>query len=390
MRSLSGVDLRTELVVTDLRDFLDRAETELREAIQEYWGQLGRISGESGGCASRPGEIRSEADFLGAVQLNPRICLQYVRLPTPEEVSPDAPHNPSRDGPPAAPYLDTPLRSTLTVLDVLFTFSDEPDWGMDQDLFVVDGYGYGSAPFGIKVGKSSQGPFHMAFFHENSLLPVILPQLRKSFVLERARIFFTLAALSFSKGVDYWGWRFTAWAMHYLQDLTQPYHARAYPPALFPVIWKLLSNPMATNPAKTIGAVLKNHHMLFEALVHFLLNRAVKSRSKDVLIEALIGEGDSYRGTLDAVARDCSRTAARLAPLTDRLLVRLFDDPGIDDHDFFTAEGNMERTRDTILRLIQHKTPQYDQFLGTVGTCLHETGRVTRYAILFGDGWAKD
>ncbi|MBM3302686.1 MAG: hypothetical protein FJY85_22390, partial [Deltaproteobacteria bacterium] len=139
LRSLSRIELSSELVVTDLTDFLNRAGRELRELIRDYRRRLGRIGGEPGRSEGVPEVVRSEADFLAAVQLNPKIALHYVRLLTPEEVSPDAPHNPSREGPPAALYLETPFLSALKAFDVLFTFSDEPDWGMDQDLFAVDG-----------------------------------------------------------------------------------------------------------------------------------------------------------------------------------------------------------------------------------------------------------
>ncbi len=117
---------------------------------------------------------------------------------------------------------------TVSPSQVFATFSDEPDWGMDQNLYPIREYGYGPAPFGAETGKSSQAPFHMAFLHENPIVTALVPDLRRSFMEQRIRVSFALARTAFAHRVDYWGWRFAAWAAHYLQDLTQPYHARPF------------------------------------------------------------------------------------------------------------------------------------------------------------------
>jgi hypothetical protein len=289
--ALQNVDiqaLQDAVAVVSLSDFVRAAPGDILDVAHWYWDWL-----ESQGGAPVPRERisppASEADFVRLIQLNPTVGFPHVRLLQPHEVSLDARHDPSRNGPPGSLYVDTASGSQLSVRDVLQTFSDEPDWGMDQDLFVLDGQRYGRAPFGVRTGSSSQGPFHMGFFHENRFLYFVLPALRRSFVEVRCRLFFALAGIAFRQGVDYWGWRFAAWAMHYLQDLTQPYHARAFPLSLRSVARHLFNADIYGGVRGFINDVLKSRHLIFEAFVHFLLNESVKRGTFSELQEALAG-----------------------------------------------------------------------------------------------------
>ena len=53
--------------------------------------------------------------------------------------------------------------------------------------------------------------------------------LRRTFPEYRMHLWQTLARHAMLSGHPYWGWRFAGWAMHYAQDLTQPYHANVLP-----------------------------------------------------------------------------------------------------------------------------------------------------------------
>ena len=53
--------------------------------------------------------------------------------------------------------------------------------------------------------------------------------LEKTFPEYRAYQYFRLSQLAFRTGHPYWGYRFAGWGMHYIQDLTQPYHAKVLP-----------------------------------------------------------------------------------------------------------------------------------------------------------------
>jgi hypothetical protein len=130
----------------------------------------------------------------------------------------------------------TPPGTKLSPLQILSTASDEPDYGMDVGLFEDNGmevgkvYGFGLQPFGDpKYEYSAQAPFHMGFYHEGKLIYTLASFLEKTFPEYRAYQYFRLSQLAFRTGHPYWGYRFAGWGMHYIQDLTQPYHAKVLP-----------------------------------------------------------------------------------------------------------------------------------------------------------------
>ncbi len=120
--------------------------------------------------------------------------------------------------------------------EVLATATDEPDYGMDLHLFSDSEssfgkeYGFGEQPFGNpKYEYSSQAPFHMGFFHESGLVYTLAPFLAKTYPEARVIQFSELSKFAFEKGHSYWGYRFAGWALHYIGDMTQPYHASVLP-----------------------------------------------------------------------------------------------------------------------------------------------------------------
>ena len=124
----------------------------------------------------------------------------------------------------------------VAVIDVIATASDEPDYGMDIGLWADNGtahgarYGFGKQPFGNPgLEFATQAPMHMSFFHESGIVYKAAPFLRRTYPEYRIHLWRALATHALRSGHPYWGWRFAGWAMHYLQDLTQPYHARVLP-----------------------------------------------------------------------------------------------------------------------------------------------------------------
>ena len=124
----------------------------------------------------------------------------------------------------------------VTIAEVIASASDEPDFGMDVGLFEDNGtafgavYGFGKTPFGNdNLDYGSQAPFHMGFYHLDWLTRMAQPDLLRTYPLWRIALFGELADLAFRTGHDYWGWRFLGWGLHYVGDLTQPYHAVPLP-----------------------------------------------------------------------------------------------------------------------------------------------------------------
>ena len=373
--------LHHDIPVVALEEFLTSAQQELPALMDWYWGLIATKSGVSPRGEANAGEIVTEREFLKAMRLNPGVRLHYVSAVRPEEVLSDMPHDQSRDGPPGNGYVRTFPGEPIRAIEVLSTFSDEPDWGMDQDLFLIREYSYGRRPFGSATGVSSQAPFHMAFLHESRLAGIVLPRLAKSFMLERIEIFLALAKLAFDKGIDYWGWRFLAWAMHYLQDLTQPYHAYAFPPSRMGMLRGFVFSAHFRGFSRISRNYLKNRHMLFEAIVHFMLNDAVKNQTNHPFLRALAGEADSFPESLDEVIKEAGRIPARLARRIDSVMVRLIDDPRIDDVNYALEDDPNVRIDQVFPEAAAERPHLLDEFVELVCACLSQTGRVTRYTV---------
>jgi hypothetical protein len=373
-------ELRRPVPVAPLENFLAASGKDLSDFVQEYWSRIPsrRANGVSAGPQERITDLRG---FLKALRLNPGIQLHLARLLRPEEVNSDSPHDASRKGPPGGAYVPTAKGEPIEAAEIVATFSDEPDWGMDQELFSIPEYQYGPCPFPVSTGASSQAPFHMAFFHESPILRAILPGLRVSFMQERIRLFFGVSKLAFRVGCHYWGWRFLAWAMHYLQDLTQPYHARPFPLSLRSVMRSLLMKPYFRGIMERQKNFLINRHLLFEAAFHFLLNDAAKNKEDHVFFASLRRNGEIYSGALESVMFQASKAPRALAKTVDRLLEVVVDfssvgnpyDAPVKDRDFH---------EDLLLSAAAAKHPDtFQRFLKTVGTCLEDTGKVSRYAV---------
>lgn len=133
-------------------------------------------------------------------------------------------------------YVQLEPGEKVSALDVLSTASDEPDYGLDIGLWEDNDtsfgkeYGYGKQPFGNpKLDYGTQAPFHMGFYHESAIIYAAAASFKKTFPEERVHLFRSLAKLAFQTGHPYWGYRFAGWGLHYLQDLTMPYHATIMP-----------------------------------------------------------------------------------------------------------------------------------------------------------------
>jgi hypothetical protein len=133
-------------------------------------------------------------------------------------------------------YLALQPGEAVSALQVLASAADEPDYGHDINLFsdnpgeAGQRYNFGTQPFGdARFEYSSQAPFHIGYYHESSLIFAAAPYLQRTLPHWRIYQYSGLARLAFASGHPYWGYRFLGWALHYLQDLTQPYHASVLP-----------------------------------------------------------------------------------------------------------------------------------------------------------------
>lgn len=218
---------------------------------------------------------------------------------------------------------------TVTPLQVIASASDEPDYGLDINLWGDSPsdwgkvYGFGTLSFGNPaVNFATQSPFHMGFFHESRVLYLAAPFLKKTFPLWRAHQYGGLAALAWRTGHPYWGWRFAGLAMHYVQDLTQPYHASVAPGDGTLKLIGTNALAMAGMPRmkNELIVLLSNRHLALEKYQTQLLRRAALAK-QDTAIEQSLRNAQrdaSYpawndRYTRDVVAREAHDYGAELS-----------------------------------------------------------------------------
>lgn len=165
----------------------------------------------------------------------------------------------------------------VSLRSILITFADEPDWIMDHHLWEIKEYGYGPQPYGEPVGESSKAPFHMQFLHEPWIAKKFASFLLEGMTLDRIVLFTKLAKFAKERGHDYWAYRFMAWAIHYYQDLAQPYHAKAVPEADFwYYVRYILSLDKKTFQQRTTQ-LLKNKHFIYEDFVSVYLEKSFEN-----------------------------------------------------------------------------------------------------------------
>lgn len=181
--------------------------------------------------------------------------------------------NPAIDLEKPAPELDG--KKTLTPLEILSAYCIDPDDGRDQDLFVRDAkgrprYAYPDQQwFGSISGPHSQAFRHIEkppFSFRHPLATFGFPFRSVGEATRRAQIWFLLSELAFSKGEDYWGWRFLANALHYLEDLHNPYHAGQITPTMMAKgLWLYLLRGYGF--LNTFANLVADSHLFFEDYV---------------------------------------------------------------------------------------------------------------------------
>ena len=136
-------------------------------------------------------------------------------------------------------YVDEEIGEKVKASDILIKYSDEPDWDLDTKLNLNKIQA---------LTGGSQGYRHM-------YVSVFGGLLKAGKAPERANHFFEMSKTAFKKGDNYWGFRFAARAIHYLEDISQPYHTY---PAPIRVLFKKFFK------VKKLTVLITNAHYGFE------------------------------------------------------------------------------------------------------------------------------
>ena len=244
-------------------------------------------------------------------------------------------------------YVALKAGDTIEPLKVVASAAYEPDFGLDINLFADSPsdwgkvYGFGNLPFGNpKLSFSTQAPFHMGFYHEDKILYLAAGFLKRTLPLMRVNQYAGLAALAHKTGHPYWAWRFTGLALHYVQDLSQPYHASVSPGSSTLALLGTNAMAMAGFPKMKDDTVtlLSNRHLALERYQSQVLQQAATGGPDQALAKSLgqMTADASYPawGPLyvrDVVAKESYDYGPKLAKaIIDSFPAKYVNDPAFD------------------------------------------------------------
>lgn len=164
---------------------------------------------------------------------------------TPYTYNDPSPYNPAY----AIPYRGEKIGDTIDAITIITRYVTEPDNGMDENLNLNSMQ---------KLTGGSSGWRHQYYIALKGILKL-------GEAPKRIIHFWNLAKEAFQKKDYYWGFRFFAYSLHYLQDLTQPFHA--YPMPLGNVIKNIF------NLEKVITQGENHHYTLEDYQEYQILNK---------------------------------------------------------------------------------------------------------------------
>jgi hypothetical protein len=337
-----------------LDPLLQREEVWARTHVPLYPARPDALAFRAGGT---PAELRQR--FVAALRINPEMKLNlFIQVRPGENVSGKVTlpwtevttlrrASTARDG----VFLQLSPGSLVAPLDVVATATSEPDYGMDIGLWDDNGtpygkvYGFGKQPFGNPALEfTSQAPFHMGFFHEAAIVYKAAGFLRRTYPEYRIHLWQSLAAYALQSGHPYWGWRFAGWALHYVEDLTQPYHATVLPGVGMPrMLWINTLDLLGWHePKREAITLVSNRHLALENYqYHRMRDAFIRHDADDALIRAL--KDTSTDAGRDAFADDTARKVISkesnaLAGATDKVLERSLPSKYVSDPEYVLGE----------------------------------------------------
>lgn len=298
--TMSEVTGAAPVAATSLKSFLTAVESDLVGLLanEEAWAKDNmsaykpRPDGFAFQATGNPEDVA--ARFFRAIRVNPNIK-------TPLYLSPLAGVNVSPRAVLAPPDVcilnDTSHLSVfdfqelaegdmVAPADILAAASNEPDFGMDIGLFEDNNtdfgkeYGFGVQPFGNPgLDYGSQAPFHMGIYHESWIIYLFASFLNETYPEYRIHLYKSLSEFAFAHGQPYWGWRFMGWGLHYLGDLSMPYHTAALPG--YSTFEMLLVNILKmlgwATPQDDAVQLASNRHVALETFQGIVLEKALRN-----------------------------------------------------------------------------------------------------------------
>lgn len=350
------------VTVEPLEAFLKAEEKAIETVLanQESWARANIAS-----YAQRPDKLAFKADpahadaqrrldFLMALRIAPNSKFALYLQPDPRSTQAAAPalresvvSTLPEHANAALTFVAIKVGDRVSALAVVASASDEPDYGLDINLWEDSPsdwgkvYGFGKIPFGNPtLSYSTQAPFHMGFYHQDWLIFKAAPFLKRTFPMLRVYQYSTLSSLAFRTGHNYWGWRFAGLALHHVQDLTQPYHASLAPgDSSFRMI---SANTMAMagwpRQRDELVVLLSNRHLALEKYQHDTMLKSARARQDTPMEVALRNTAlDSHYPAWsdlylrDVVAREAYAEGEKtVVVIVAAMPASLVSDPGFD------------------------------------------------------------
>lgn len=235
-------------------------------------------------------EIKTRDDFIRWLKINPRSRFDK-------------------------PYAQEIVFATTTPLKILIAYAPRPDDGRDKNLSYDPGVQFW---FGSGTATVSQAFRHMekpSFHLKHPLDTFGFPLGSVGQASERAQIYFDLSLLAYKLGEPYWAWNFLGCALHYIQDIQNPYHAAQLLPPIaikgIPAYWNW-GRRMDWGIIKTLTHLTSNLHHYFEGYVEWVLRPETPLNPimdyKTLWVEALRG-----KDFFESKKIDSSRSIRQLA-----------------------------------------------------------------------------
>lgn len=154
----------------------------------------------------------------------------------------------------------------INLLEFVSRHVRDPDCGIDRDLKVS---------WLQEFMGGSQGFRHMYYPFGRWRFPLILfPQ---GDAPERAAYFFKMVNERFREGDFSSGWLFLSWSLHYVEDLSQPFHTCQT--SFRFIVWK--------SPVKGTTEVTKNFHYAYEDAIYLFLLEEISGKNSYGILDAL-------------------------------------------------------------------------------------------------------
>lgn len=349
--SISVKSLKTFLIENEaaLEKYFEAQEAWFRQNLAYYPPLPDELSFKATG---NPDDILER--FFKAIRLNPNVKMRlYLHLLPGEEIGDRQTVNPKElttlkdvSALINTNYVELFEGDMVSPLSVLCTANDEPDYGFDLGLFKDnntpqgDIYGFGVQPFGDpNLEYGSQAPFHMGFYHEAKIVFFFGPFLKKTLPEYRINLFKSLAEFAFENNNPYWGYRFMGWGMHYLGDLSMPYHSVALPGvSALKMIWTNIKAMLGFPKSKDDAVqIVSNRHSVLEEFQWQVLRAAYDSGDENhPLIAALKNPIEMVEYRTDFPRMVAAKESADRAKRVDKSLKKWMPAKLVSDPEFET------------------------------------------------------